>query len=107
MNWQCVPKPNEGCAQSFKIVHQGVEKDAFVICFHGHFYAYENRCPHLGTTLDWVEGMFFSEGGEHLVCQTHGALFQPENGVCLSGPCAHGLTELKVRVDDIGLWVQQ
>jgi nitrite reductase/ring-hydroxylating ferredoxin subunit len=26
--------------------------------------------------------------GHHLQCATHGALFDPLSGVCISGPCA-------------------
>ncbi|MDQ6960915.1 MAG: Rieske 2Fe-2S domain-containing protein [Mariprofundaceae bacterium] len=95
MTWQTVVKPEEGKVTCFLIMDDSLEKNAFVICFQGQFYAYENRCPHMGTTLDWVEGQFFSE--QWLMCQTHGALFNPINGDCVSGPCSHGLRRLKLR----------
>jgi len=107
MNWQAVPKPTESCASTFSIMRKGIKKPAFAICFKAKFYAYENICPHLGTTLDWVEGQFFSEEGQWLMCQTHGALFKPNDGSCISGPCPHGLQALPVRVDNDCLWVQQ
>lgn len=47
--------------------------------------AYENLCPHVPVPLDRIEGGFLSLG--HLVCKNHGALFAPESGVCVSGPC--------------------
>ena len=61
----------------------------FAIRYAGRVYAYLNRCPHNGTPLDWVEGDFFDETGRYLVCATHGALFDPETGKCLKGPCVN------------------
>jgi len=35
-----------------------------------------------------VPDHFFDAEGRHLVCSTHGAVFRPEDGYCLAGPCA-------------------
>jgi nitrite reductase/ring-hydroxylating ferredoxin subunit len=59
----------------------------FVIRFRGRASAYVNRCPHLGTELDWQPGDFFEESGLYLVCSTHGAIFEPGTGKCVAGPC--------------------
>lgn len=58
-----------------------------------------NRCPHRGIELDWVPGRFIAVDGHHLQCATHGALFDPDTGQCVSGPC---VGETLARVD-IGL----
>jgi nitrite reductase/ring-hydroxylating ferredoxin subunit len=50
-------------------------------------YGYENRCPHVGTPLDWIPDEFLDRDKRHLVCSTHGAIFRVEDGVCLAGPC--------------------
>ena len=50
-------------------------------------YAYVNRCPHMGTPLDWMPGRFLSADGSHIVCATHGAQFRIEDGYCFGGPC--------------------
>jgi nitrite reductase/ring-hydroxylating ferredoxin subunit len=63
------------------------EVTGFVVRHAGRVCAYVNRCPHLGTELDWQPGEFFEEGGLYLVCSTHGALFEPGTGFCLAGPC--------------------
>ena len=47
-----------------------------------------NRCPHRGIELDWVPGLFTAIDGHHLQCATHGALFDPDTGLCISGPCS-------------------
>lgn len=98
MLWQAVAKPCEGQATRVVMAKKGIEINVFVICFQDQFYAYENRCPHMGTSLDWVEGQFFSE--QWLMCQTHGALFNPVNGEPISGPCSQGLRALKTCLDD-------
>jgi nitrite reductase/ring-hydroxylating ferredoxin subunit len=50
-------------------------------------YGYVNRCPHVGTPLDWAPDEFFDRERRHLVCATHGALFRVEDGECIAGPC--------------------
>jgi nitrite reductase/ring-hydroxylating ferredoxin subunit len=70
----------------------------FVIRFAGKVAGYVNRCPHLGTELDWQPGDFFEESGLYLVCSTHGALFEPRTGYCVAGPCrGASLEPLQVR----------
>ena len=49
---------------------------------------FENRCPHRGTPLDWRPDEFLDRSGDHLVCATHGALFDKNDGICVAGPCA-------------------
>ncbi|TWB47545.1 Rieske (2Fe-2S) protein [Nitrospirillum viridazoti] len=64
-------------------------------------FAYHNRCPHVGTTLDWTPDRFMSADGRHLQCATHGALFRVEDGLCIHGPCAgRSLTPVRVHVED-------
>ena len=60
---------------------------AFVVRLAGQLHAWQNRCPHRGTDLDWMPGEFFDDEGRHLVCATHGALFAPDSGLCVAGPC--------------------
>ena len=61
--------------------------NGFVIRFRGSVRAYVNRCPHMGTELDWQPGELFDASGAYLVCSTHGALFEPLTGYCVAGPC--------------------
>ena len=59
----------------------------FAVRHGGVVHAFVNRCPHMGTELDWQPGEFFEATGLYLVCATHGALFQPDTGSCVAGPC--------------------
>ncbi len=60
---------------------------AFLVNYQGTYHAWVNRCPHAGTPLDTWPNEFFSEDGRHLICSTHGAVFDPATGVCVDGPC--------------------
>ena len=72
--------------------------NGFVVRFRNRVSAFVNRCPHLGTELDWQPGEFFEESGLYLVCSTHGALFDPLTGKCVAGPCrGASLEPLQVR----------
>ena len=60
---------------------------AFAIRYQDQVLVYKNICGHIAINLDFVEGQFFDEEGEHLVCSTHGALYQAGSGKCMGGPC--------------------
>ena len=59
----------------------------FIVNHDGRHHAYVNRCPHAGTPLDLWPNEFLSADGRELVCATHGAVFAPDTGECLGGPC--------------------
>lgn len=59
----------------------------FVVRFNGKPYAYINQCVHQAVELDWNEGDFFTGQKDYLICATHGALYRPDNGFCVAGPC--------------------
>lgn len=58
-----------------------------ILHWQTHWYAYRNSCPHTGISLNWLPHQFFDIGGEFIQCSTHGALFRPEDGFCIRGPC--------------------
>ena len=79
----------------------GREVRIFAVRRGGSAWAYVNRCPHRGTPLDWQPDRFLDATGEHLICATHGALFRPDDGVCVAGPClGDELTRLAAWVVD-------
>lgn len=59
----------------------------FAVKKDDQIFLYWNRCPHLGTPLEWEEDRFLDPDGALIICSTHGALFQIEDGHCLAGPC--------------------
>ena len=63
--------------------------------------AWLNVCPHAGRRLDWAPGQFLKSREGHLVCAVHGASFELDGGICVSGPCkGDALRAVPVRVED-------
>lgn len=72
---------------------------AFVVRFDGRPRAFLNRCAHVAMELDWLPGRFFDEAGLYLICATHGALYEPDSGACVAGPC-HGAALVALRCEE-------
>lgn len=91
----------EGEGRGF-VFGSGMEREAlFVVRWKGALHAYRNVCPHAGTPLDWPEDRFFDSEGDYLMCGTHGAVFRPEDGVCIEGPCqGRALERVAIRFED-------
>lgn len=75
-----------GQTKKFILTRDGRELEAFVLNHNGRFVAYLNRCCHIPMTMDWVENQFLSDDGAHILCATHGALYEPDSGACVAGP---------------------
>jgi len=79
---------------------------AFVIRYQGVAHAFINSCPHAGTELDWNPAEFFDHTGLYLVCATHGAMFAPDSGACVGGPCrGQRLSRLRVAERDGSIYL--
>lgn len=99
-----------GEGRTFQFKRDGVQFEGFVIRAGGELFAYENRCRHLPLPLDYGDDRFFTPDAKHLVCSSHGALYEPHTGKCIHGPCAGAslkplrivgfATNIKVEVDD-------
>ena len=54
----------------------------------GEVRAYKNECRHLPMRLDDREPReLWDPNRRYLVCSSHGARYQPSDGLCVSGPC--------------------
>jgi nitrite reductase/ring-hydroxylating ferredoxin subunit len=86
--WRCaVATVPPGHSAVFRLERAGRAVNGFVVNHDGHFRAYINCCPHVGTPLDLWPNEFFDEDGRALICSTHGAVFEPISGRCTAGPC--------------------
>lgn len=72
---------------------------AFVVRFDGVAHGYVNQCAHVPMELDWQEGQFFESSGLYLICATHGAMYAPDSGQCVGGPC-RGASLAKLRIEE-------
>lgn len=59
----------------------------FVVRRGDEVFAYQNYCMHVGHPLNWQPDRFLSENGSLIICASHGALYEIDSGVCVSGPC--------------------
>ena len=90
-----------GRSKKFTLRRGQRELEALLVNFEGKHFAYINRCPHTGITLDWVNNQFFSSDNRYLMCATHGAVFEPPTGECIWGPCLGlSLQSVPVEIED-------
>lgn len=87
-----------GTSKKFTLRRGQRELEGMLVNFEGNLFAYINRCPHTGITLDWVNNQFFSSDKRYVMCATHGAVFEPSNGECIWGPCV-GLSLQSVPIE--------
>src|SRR3546814_13674751 len=97
-----------GLAFKLPVQLAGEATTAFFVRYKGNVYGYLNRCPHMGSQLDW-EGHVFTRAGDQLMCARHGATFSPDTGECTGGPCQPSrLSAQKVpETEQTVLWRQE
>jgi nitrite reductase/ring-hydroxylating ferredoxin subunit len=79
----------------------------FIVRWEGQVYAYANSCAHLGHPLNMEPDKFFTADRRLLLCGSHGALFEPDTGICTAGPCAGArLARLACRLEDGWVYVR-
>lgn len=72
----------------------------------GEIYAYKNRCPHQGISLNWQADVFLDFDKQLIQCATHGARFIIETGKCVAGPCLGAtLDKIPVVVKDSAIYI--
>ena len=97
---------SQGKGVNFMVESDGRQMPAFAIRYHNEPHAYLNRCAHLFLELDWESGEFFDTSGDYIICANHGALFEPNSGECVNGPCyGASLTKIAVTENANGVFV--
>ena len=83
----------------FAVCVDGQAATAFVVRYDNTAHGYLNRCAHVPIELDWNEGDFFESSGLYIMCATHGAVYTPDRGKCVGGPCK-GASLRKLAVEE-------
>jgi nitrite reductase/ring-hydroxylating ferredoxin subunit len=86
----------------------GTGRDTLLIVrWRGQLTAWRNRCPHLDVAMQYRKDRYMSGDGQRIVCFAHGALFRPDTGLCVLGPClGQSLQPQRLRVDEKGdVWL--
>ena len=60
----------------------------FVVRKGDHVWGYVNSCPHQHIPLNYFPDRFVSHDKQFIMCANHAALFNFDDGYCVSGPCA-------------------
>jgi nitrite reductase/ring-hydroxylating ferredoxin subunit len=77
----------DGEGRGFTLPGKHAEIDVFVVRQGDRAVGYVNSCPHAWTPLDWSPDRFMNMEKTHILCATHGAVFEIESGRCITGPC--------------------
>jgi nitrite reductase/ring-hydroxylating ferredoxin subunit len=80
------------------------EEQGFLIRTPIGLRAFQNRCRHWPAPLDMDDGEFWNGEIGMIQCKIHGALYRPEDGLCVYGPCSgHPLIGFPIReeADDV------
>ena len=77
----------EGEALGVDLKQQG--RDQFFLVRHkGTAYAWRNACPHINNApMAWRKNAYLDATRQFVCCHAHGALFEPDSGKCIQGPC--------------------
>ncbi len=75
--------------------------DMFVVRTEKECLAYVNACPHAFTPLETFTDKFLTRKKDQILCTTHGALFNLDDGFCTSGPCA-GKSLVTIPIEIVG-----
>lgn len=76
-----------GRAFTFRVRKEQRIYPAFAIRSRGEVKAYLNVCAHVGLPVDARRGDFWYLDGTYLSCKQHGAIYDPDTGECVRGPC--------------------
>ncbi len=60
----------------------------FVVRRGGEVRGFVNTCPHLHLTLNYFPDRFVTHDKAYILCANHGAVFNHDDGHCITGPCA-------------------
>ena len=97
--------PDPG-SRGFGCREGGGGAELFVVRSGGLVHAFRNQCPHTGAPLEWLPDRFLDADEALIQCALHGALFRPDTGLCLRGPCAgQRLQPLALLQRDGELWL--
>ncbi|MBB4617295.1 Rieske (2Fe-2S) protein [Sphingomonas abaci] len=78
----------DGGARNYVVQMRAGRFHGFVVRRGDGVFGYVDRCPHLGLPLAQRLDQYLTPSGEHILCSWHGALFEPDGGRCVAGPCA-------------------
>jgi nitrite reductase/ring-hydroxylating ferredoxin subunit len=96
-----------GQSVKFRFRREGIQRDGFAALYQGEIIVYENLCRHIPISIDYGDNRFFTGDGQHIICQTHGAMYDPKTGLCVRGPCeGASLFKIPFQLRDGQIWIE-
>lgn len=77
----------DGAARNFVLQMKAGRFHGFAVRRGDQAYGYVDRCPHAGLPLAQALDQYLTADRSHIACSWHGAMFEPETGKCVGGPC--------------------
>lgn len=69
-------------------------------------FVYMNRCPHRLVYMESKPDQFLDASGHFIECSSHGALFEIDSGLCVSGPCIkQSLSRIDFSIDNDAIYI--
>ena len=106
--------PNDPIGASADLVDNGKPlffelpdgQKAFVIRWQGELHGWINECQHASVPMDF-DGDVLESGRQFILCPYHGAIYQPNTGKSVGGPCrGANLDAVPVTERDGQIWWQ-
>jgi len=93
----------DGAALGFDPLDKG-QDTLFVVRQGPVLRSYKNDCPHWpGSPMAWRKDEYLTSDRTHIACHGHGARFDIQSGLCISGPCeGQSLQSLEIKIDESG-----
>ncbi|TDX18555.1 nitrite reductase/ring-hydroxylating ferredoxin subunit [Buttiauxella sp. BIGb0552] len=81
------------------------QQTLLAVRYSGKLYLWRNNCPHQNVPMNWQRDAFLNAKGNKIMCFAHGALFEPDSGLCIQGACyGQRLTPVDFAINTEG-WV--
>ncbi|WP_417527969.1 Rieske (2Fe-2S) protein [Marinomonas shanghaiensis] len=95
---------DEGTTKGF-LANDAGQDLLFIVKVKGQIFAWRNACPHvLGAPMAWRKDAYMDAKKQHVACHAHGALFEPDSGLCIQGPClGKTLEKVPVYINHMGM----
>jgi len=77
----------DGQARNYVLQIGDARFHGFVVRKGQAVFGYVDRCPHAGLPLAQKLDDYLTPSGDLIACSWHGALFEPDTGACVGGPC--------------------
>jgi nitrite reductase/ring-hydroxylating ferredoxin subunit len=75
------------------------ETEIFLVRNAGHVRAFVNVCPHRYLPLNWKDDSFLTLDKSKILCVVHAAIFDIDNGDCLTMHAPDGLTPVAIAIE--------